>query len=92
MTIYTWDEAKRKSNLRNHGLDFADAGTVIEDVNSLTVEDTRYHYGECRFITLGFFLGQEVAVIFTERSNGTRIISFRKATRRERLTLFGHFK
>ncbi|MRW87108.1 BrnT family toxin [Pseudoduganella sp. FT26W] len=87
MTIYTWDEAKRKSNLRNHGLDFADAAAVIEDFNSVTVEDKRYHYDERRFLTLGFSLGQEVAVIYTERNNGTRIISFRKASRRERLAI-----
>lgn len=54
MTIYTWDEAKRKSNLRDHGLDFADAAAVIEAINSVTVEDSRYHYTERRFSTLGF--------------------------------------
>ncbi|MYM75734.1 hypothetical protein GTP56_26575 [Duganella sp. FT134W] len=41
MTIYTWDEAKRKSNLRKHGLDFIDAHTIIER-SSYVVEDTRY--------------------------------------------------
>jgi uncharacterized DUF497 family protein len=92
MTTYTWDEAKRQHNLCKHGLDFADAATVIEDINAFTVEDLRYPYNEQRFLTLGFFDGQEVAIAHTERNYGTRIISFRKATRRERETLFGVHK
>ncbi|SDF49623.1 MULTISPECIES: BrnT family toxin [unclassified Duganella] len=63
MTIYFWDEAKRKSNLRNHGLDFADCGAVIEDSRSITIEDARYHYNLRRFLTLGLSRGQEVALI-----------------------------
>jgi len=92
MTIYFWDEAKRKSNLRNHGLDFADCGTVIEDHRTVTIVDMRYHYNEPRFLALGFLRGYEVAVIYTERNNGIRIISFRKVTRKERRALFGRSK
>lgn len=87
MACYTWDEAKRKRNFSVHGLDFANAATVIEQGNSLTMEDMRYHYNERRYLTLGFFQGREVAVIYTERNNGKRIISFRKATRKERKAL-----
>ncbi|MTV36863.1 hypothetical protein GM676_04585 [Duganella radicis] len=43
MTIYTWDETKRKSNVRKHGLDFADAPGVIEN-RAFTTEDVRFHY------------------------------------------------
>ena len=92
MTIYEWNEAKRKDNLRNHGLDFKDCGAVIEDSSSITFEDTRYHYNERRFLTLGVSRGQEVAVVYTERHNGIRIISFRKVTRKERRTLLGRSK
>ncbi|WP_179671378.1 BrnT family toxin [Duganella sp. 1224] len=88
MTTYTWDEAKRKINLRDHGLDFKDAATVIENNSSLTIEDTRYHYNERRFLTPGFYDSLEVAIVYAERHYGLRIISFRKATRRERLALF----
>ena len=65
MTTYTWDEAKRKSNLRKHGLDFADAATVIEG-KSYTEEDMRYHYAERRYLTIGYFEGKVVVVVFTE--------------------------
>jgi uncharacterized DUF497 family protein len=89
MTIYFWDEAKRKSNLREHGLDFADCGAVIEDSRTVMTEDLRYPYSERRFMAMGLLRGQEVAVIYTERNNGIRIISFRKTTRKERRALFG---
>ncbi|TFW28711.1 BrnT family toxin [Duganella callida] len=89
MTIYTWDEAKRKTNLRKHGLDFADAPEVLEDSRSYSTEDTRYHYSERRFLTVGFSQGKEVAVIYAEQQNGIRIISFRKASRIERRVLLG---
>jgi uncharacterized DUF497 family protein len=87
MSIYTWDEAKRQSNLRKHGLDFADAAAVLAGT-TLTKEDLRFQYGERRFNTLGYFQGEEVSITHTERHNGIRIISFRKATRRERDELF----
>jgi len=87
MTIYTWDEAKRRSNLRKHGLDFADAPAVLE-ADTYTTEDTRFPYGERRFTSIGRLAGAEVAVTYTERKYEIRIISFRKANRAERKTLF----
>ena len=83
MTIYTWDEAKRRSNLRKHGLDFAEAPAVVESEDAQTVEDDRFHYNERRFLTLGRHFDQVVAIIHTENNYGIRIISFRKATHRE---------
>lgn len=88
MTTYIWDEAKRKSNLRKHGLDFADAATVIEG-RSYTEEDMRYHYAERRYLTIGYFEGKVVVVVFTEDDDEIRIISFRNATKRERRGLLG---
>jgi uncharacterized DUF497 family protein len=86
MTIYTWDEAKRRSNLRKHGPDFADAHIVFA-WHPITYEDTRYHYAERRFITLGYFRDIEVSIAHPEDSYGIRIISFRRATRREKRIL-----
>lgn len=34
MTLYSWDEAKRERNLREHGFDFANAASVIDDISS----------------------------------------------------------
>jgi len=49
---FTWDERKRKANLRDHGFDFADARRVFEGFTA-TYEDDRFSYGEQRFVTLG---------------------------------------
>ncbi|MBV6323616.1 BrnT family toxin [Duganella violaceipulchra] len=84
MTTYAWDEAKRLSNLRKHGLDFADAATIL-DGDSATKEDTRFNYPERRFNTLGYLQGKSVVVTYTEEEDVIRIISFRKASRRERV-------
>jgi uncharacterized DUF497 family protein len=88
MTTYTWDEAKRKSNLRKHGLDFADAPAVLERA-TYTNEDARFLYNERRYTSIGFFNGQEVVVVYAEVNNEVRIISFRKATRHEREIFYG---
>lgn len=84
---FEWDEAKRLTNLRKHGIDFVDVPAVFEGV-IVTVEDDRYNYGEQRFITLGLLQGRIVAIVHTERDDRTRIISARKATRYEQRTYF----
>ena len=83
MTTYTWDEAKRQSNLRKHGLDFADAAAVLEN-EAYSHEDIRFHYNERRYTAVGDLRGKLVSITYTERDDEIRIISFRPATRRER--------
>ena len=79
---FTWSEAKRAANIRVHGLDFVDAAHVFEGV-TFTFEDDRFAYGEQRFVTLGLLAGIPVSVVHTENEHEIRIISFRKATKRE---------
>lgn len=80
---YRWYEAKRESNLKKHHLDFADAAVVFEGL-TLTFEDTRFDYGEQRFITIGLLDEQFVVIAHTEEENDvTRVISMRKATKYE---------
>ncbi len=80
---FTWDEAKRQSNLVKHGLDFADASAVFAGI-TLTFEDDRFDYGEHRFITLGMSRGTAVVIAHTERDENIRIISTRKAIKYEK--------
>ena len=80
--MFTWDEAKRRANLRKHGIDFVDAERVFRGF-TLTAEDTREAYGERRFLTLGLLEDQVVSVAHTERGENIRIISIRKATKHE---------
>jgi uncharacterized DUF497 family protein len=77
-----WNEAKRRSNLRKHGLDFVDAGELFSGF-TYTVEDNRFAYQERRFITLGLLSDMVVTIVHTETDDEIRIISMRKATRYE---------
>ena len=79
---FTWSEAKRESNLAKHRLDFLDAVGVFTGA-TFTVEDTRYCYSERRYMTLGLFREVPVCIIHTDHAEQIRILSFRKATRRE---------
>lgn len=78
----TWDEPKRKRNLKDHGLDFVDAEQVFLGA-TFTYEDDRFRYEEQRFVTLGLLKGVPVSIVHTETTSRIHIISFRKATRRE---------
>ena len=83
---FTWDERKRKTNLRDHGFDFADARRVFEG-STATYEDDRFRYGEQRFVTLGFLNGVAVSIAHTEIPERIHVISFRRATRNEQIFL-----
>ncbi|MBC8263683.1 MAG: BrnT family toxin [Anaerolineales bacterium] len=87
---FTWDEAKRRSNLVKRRLDFADAPVVFAGI-TFTFEDDRFDYGEERFITLGMLKGVVVVIAHTERNEAVRIISMRKATKHEQKLYFQEF-
>jgi uncharacterized DUF497 family protein len=82
-----WDVVKCRANLRKHGLDFRDAKLVFGGV-TITFEDDRFAYAERRFVTIGLLRGGPVSIVHTESPHEIRIISFRKATRREAAFLF----
>ncbi|MGB0386087.1 MAG: BrnT family toxin [Ardenticatenaceae bacterium] len=85
---FQWDENKRISNLAKHRLDFEDAHLVFND-ESFFVEDDRYQYYETRFILYGTLLGRVVVVVFSMPDDDVvRIISMRKATKRERKSYY----
>jgi uncharacterized DUF497 family protein len=84
---FEWDETKRLSNLRKHGIDFIDV-PIIFDGDIVTFEDDRLNYGEQRFVTLGLLQGLVMTVVHTEREEYIRIISVRKATKYEQKIYF----
>ena len=86
---FTWDPAKRLSNLRKHGLDFADAERVFSGQTQCS-PDHRFAYGEMRYITVGLHEGAVVVIGHTESENEIRIISMRKAQRHERELYFAN--
>ena len=84
---FTWSEAKRRSNLKDHALDFRDASKVFAGP-TFTFEDDRFDYGEERYVTLGLLQGVPVSIVHTETPDRIQIISFRKATKHEQAIFF----
>ena len=81
---FEWDENKNKSNQEKHGIDFNDAKEVFNDENSKVSQDLRKDYGEIRWRIIGKIYGSIISVIYTMRDKAVRIISARKASRKER--------
>lgn len=83
MEDFEWDEAKNRSNIRKHGVDFDVAkriflGAVVTEV------DGRKGYGEIRYCSIGAVQGGIVVVAHTRRNGRIRLISARPASRKER--------
>jgi uncharacterized DUF497 family protein len=77
-----WDGKKAISNLKKHGIDFADAVSVFEDERAITINDE--YLNEERFVTIGMdSYSRILVVVYTERESRIRIISARKATSKE---------
>jgi len=80
----TWDPAKAESNFRKHKIRFSDAEAVLFDPMALTIADETAESEE-RFVSVGVdALNRVVVVVYTYRGNDIRLISARRATRRER--------
>ncbi len=77
-----YDPAKRQSNLEKHGVDFDDA-VHFGFSTALVWEDERVDYGEVRWVAIGFLELRLHVICFTETDTGIRVISFRKANKRE---------
>lgn len=78
-----WDPAKATANRRKHGIDFADAATVLFDELAATVKDDTAE--EDRYVTIGSdALGRVLVVVFAWAEDIIRLISAPKATRAER--------
>ena len=79
---FDWDEEKNASNIRKHGLDFADAWEVFDSY--ILRKRAQGDFGEERFLGFGALDEHIVAVVFTMRGDTIRVISLRKAKRDER--------
>lgn len=82
---FEWDPEKARRNLSKHGVSFHEAATVFGDPLALTYSDPDHSGDEDRFLTFGHSAeGQLLVVSHTDREDRTRIISARRATRKER--------
>lgn len=81
---FEWDSEKADKNAAKHGVDFHEAATVFRDRLAAIFDDDWHSDEEHREIIIGYSAKNRLLiVIFTQRGASIRIISARKATRRE---------
>jgi uncharacterized DUF497 family protein len=82
---FEWDPWKSEANERKHRVSFEEAATAFGDPFSLTIPDPDHSEDEDRHILLGQTSRDRLmVVIHTDRGDTVRVISARRATRRER--------
>lgn len=85
MLLFEWDKNKAKRNIEIHGVSFDEASTAFKDTLSLTIHDPLHSDEEDRFTLIGNSVKNRILVIVhTERGDKIRIITARKATKKER--------
>jgi len=85
--VFDWDDRKARANLSKHGISFEEAATVFYDENALEFYDDEHSDWEDRFLLLGVSSHLRILMVchcHREESSVIRIISARKATKRER--------
>ncbi len=82
---FEWDPLKAEDNLKKHGVDFTEAATVFSDPLSITYSDPDHSLDEDRYIIIGSSSANRLLIVaHTDRDEGTRLISAREVTSRER--------
>jgi hypothetical protein len=82
--MFEWDEDKNRRNLEKHGVAFEDVLAVFASRESLGLQDRRKDYGEPRYVVLCPLGDVLVHVTYTVRGGSIRLISARRAGRREK--------
>ena len=83
---FEWDARKATANEKKHGISFDEARTVFFDENAKLIDDPDHSNDEDRFVLLGLSSSLKVVLVchcYREVGNVIRIISARKATKRE---------
>jgi uncharacterized DUF497 family protein len=82
--IYEWDESKRATKLRKHGLDFIDAVLVLESEYVMIKDSPRGGEPRQQALAYVFDVLAVLSVVFVPGEQRCRIVSFRPAKREER--------
>ena len=82
--MWDWDEPKRQATLLLRGLDFAMIERLDLDLAEVSLDD-RKDYGEVRLQARGLIDGRLYVIAFTQRGDNLRLISLRKANKREQV-------
>lgn len=80
---FEWDEAKSDACYEERGFDFAYVLRAFLDPDRIVRKDRRWNYGEERFQLLGAIEERVFVLVYTVRDSSIRVISARKANRRE---------
>lgn len=89
---FSWDEDKNKTNQKKHGLSFEEASEIFFNFPLEVFHDPDHSDQEDRYIAAGICnKGRSLIVVHCENPKGTeiRIISARKATKKEQKQIFG---
>jgi uncharacterized DUF497 family protein len=85
MLRFEWDPNKAKQNLEMHGVSFDEASTAFRDALSLAIYDPLHSEEEDRLVLIGnSHKDRLLVVVHTERGDNIRLISARKASKKER--------
>ena len=89
--LFEWDEDKAAANIRKHGISFETAGRVFQDDSLIEIFDSLHSDDENRILAIGM-VDEVLSVVYTERHEQTiRLISARKATKKERSMYYEQF-
>ncbi len=89
--LFEWDEDKAAANIRKHGISFETAGRVFQDDSLIEIFDSLHSDDENRMLAIGL-VDEILSVVYTERHEQTiRLISARKATKKERSMYYEQF-
>lgn len=82
---FEWVEEKAIINLKKHQISFREGATIFNDPLIATMHDPDHSEAEDRYLSLGYSSqGHLLVVSYTQRQDNIRLISCRKATRKER--------
>ncbi len=81
---FEWDDKKANINNRKHGISFEEATTAFADELSITIDDPLHSQDEDRLILIGQSKFMKTLIVtHVEKRESIRIISARKATKKE---------
>jgi len=92
---FHWDPAKAKANRQKHGISFEEAQSVFYDENSRFMADSEHRADEERFLLLGMSSNPRILVVchcYRESESGIRLISARRATKKEQSLYWGRIR
>ena len=92
---FVWDDNKNRANIKKHGISFEEALNIFQNIPLKIFYDSEHSDYEDRYVAIGLSnKGRILIVVHSENENGTeiRVMSARKATKKEKQTLFGRLQ